>query len=856
MLSLLFERLSQAVLIFFRTFKAFFTRRIAGLVARFRQLTNLTRGARKLATTSIESAATVTQKPTKREDYIEAGALLVSKAFLIKLIIGLVVALLLIYFLIWPFILSHFLTAKFYVEDSKIENWTGRVIVYSDKKKTIPLYSGRLEDGKLEGEGKEYDEDGILSYEGTFVEGQRSGMGTAYEHGLKTYKGEFLAGVASGEGTSYDVDGNVTYQGEFSEGIQEGTGKAYKKGDLIYEGEFSGGLYNGEGTAYLSSTETVKATFKDGLPDGDVTWSKDGKAYYKGEWSDGRPEGYGALYSKSGKTLYEGQFYCGTLDGTWLLSLTLDELKEALGEVQTTSTRENAQTFLLSSSELGLVARCSYQTDESESQVNSIYLFRPKGETWLKLLPGQDNVKLMAKDYVTNVMNGSLQFNAPKGVDVPSGVYNSRMLFTSDTRTTFLRTAASNDPALLTWSRWDSGSANGSGFGGSGGSGGSDPGGGSGGSSAGGGSSEKAMEDFLDSLDGMDGAGGVGSVPNDYCGDKSASDALNACTEPKQLYTVVNAMAEYWLQSETQAGLEENLSRVETQLQEAKSNNSMGGNTDTSELEKEKASLEGQIKSCENKRAKAQVEAKDAAGVDPAEYSAGDILVQFDPTSLDTSSLVSTAAAYAKSIGEEADSDNLQSQIKDLLVDLKEAYNQLQSSVESCRLVSDNATTATNNYAMGESNKSTWFSALSSEVDAEREVYSDAVVFTKYANELNTLTGGWVSRNCNWFKQEMTYIFESVMKQVTSEEDETSSTESSKNKASSAETSKGGAASTETSKGETSPTDTSSAGTSKEETSSDESSKAEAASTGSSEKENASAETSEEKTSETDTSAG
>ena len=366
MLWQLFNKLGMAGMVFFRTIRAFFNRRISAIYARFRQMTNVSRGATKLATTSIQNAAVITQKPTKREDYIEAGSLLVSKSFIIKIIIAIVVAILLVYFVIWPFVLSHFLTAKFYMEDRKIESWNGRVIVYSDKKKTIPLYSGKLEDGKLEGKGKEFDEDGILSYEGEFVAGVRSGQGTSYENGVMIYKGEFAEGIASGKGTAYDhKTGVMTYQGDFSEGLPEGTGKAYKNGAMVYQGEFSAGKYNGKGVLYPAEGEELDATFKDGVPDGTVTWSKSGKTYYQGEWDSGRPEGYGTLYSKSGKTLYQGQMLGGTLDGTWLLSLTLDELKEALGDAQTSSSRENAQFFLLSSPELGLVARCSYQTEET-----------------------------------------------------------------------------------------------------------------------------------------------------------------------------------------------------------------------------------------------------------------------------------------------------------------------------------------------------------------------------------------------------------------------------------------------------------------------------------------------------------
>ena len=772
MLRYLLMRLNQSVTIFFRTIRAFFSRRIAWLISRVRQLTNFTRGATMAATATLQSAAAATQKPTKREDYIETRALLVSKAFLIKLVIAIAAVVLLVYFIVWPFILGHFLTARFYQTDKRIENWTGRVIVYSDKKKTIPMYEGKLENGKLEDQGKEYDDNGVVSYEGTFLHGQRSGKGTSYLNGVPSYKGDFLDGVPSGSGISYNSAGEMVYQGDFAQGLPDGTGKAYQDGQMIYQGGFSAGQYSGQGTLYPAQGEQVDGTFKDGKPDGVVTWSKGGEKYYQGEWGENRPEGFGTLYSKAGKTLYQGQMFSGTLDGQWLLTLSLDDLKDALGDGRTTSTQENAQTFLLSSPELGLVARCSYQTENKESQVYSVYLFQPEG-SWLQLLPGMDAVTMSVDGQVTSQTTGELKFNAPAGVGVKSGTYGSEMIFTSDTRTTLLKNPDGSS-ALLTWSSLDpiafAGGASGGGSGG--GSGGSSGGSSGGGASGGGGSSsgsggaasgDAKMAAFMDSLDGMQGAGGVESAPNDYCGQTPPSKAIRACTTPDQLSALVEAMTDYWLQSETQAGLEENLRRVQGQLDDASAGVSIGSGGSTTALQQQKVTLEGQIESCQAQRAKAQVAAKQAAGIDPAQFADGDILVRFDPAGLDVSSLVPTAAAYAKATGGNPDPAALELQIKTLLVDMKDSYSKTQSDIEAYQLASDQAQSASGSYAMGKSDKDTWFAALSAQVDARLELFADLAQFTKQANTLNALTGGWVSRTCNWYSQEMGAIFENAI---------------------------------------------------------------------------------------------
>ena len=277
------------------------------------------------------------------------------------------------------------------------------------------------------------------------------------------------------------------------------------------------------------------------------------------------------------------------------------------------------------------------------------------------------------------------------------------------------------------------------------------------------------MEAFLDALDSMQGAGGVESVPNDYCGDASPADALKACKTPEQITALVDAMTDYWLQSETQAGLEENLRRVQGQLDDANAGKNMGGGGSTKALEQTKVTLEGRIASCQNQRTKAQVAAKEAAGVDPSKFAAGDMLVQFDPVTLDVSSLVPIAAAYAQSTGGNPDPAALELQIKTLLVDLKDSYGRIQSAVESCRLAAEQSKSAASSFAMGNSDKNGWFSAMSSETDAKLELFAATAAFTKQANTLNTLTGGWVSRTCGWFSQEMGPIFEDAMQDITSE---------------------------------------------------------------------------------------
>ena len=132
-MSYFWSQLVRSVGMFSRAIRAFFQRLIVGAIAGVRRVLNITRYAARAATTSLQSALAIAQKPTKREDYVETRRLFISKSLLLKVALILIAVGLVAYFLVWPFILSHFLTARFHVEDRRVENWTGRVIVYSDK---------------------------------------------------------------------------------------------------------------------------------------------------------------------------------------------------------------------------------------------------------------------------------------------------------------------------------------------------------------------------------------------------------------------------------------------------------------------------------------------------------------------------------------------------------------------------------------------------------------------------------------------------------------------------------------------------------------------------------------------------
>jgi hypothetical protein len=368
-LSYLFKQFISSCGIFFRTIRAFFTRKVAGFSAYLRRVTNFSRKATKVATDSFQGAATAIKKPTKREDYVETRRLFISKSFLILGAITLILLALLIYFVVWPFLLSHFFTARFYQKDSRVETWSGKVIVCYDEKKKKPMYKGTLKEGVLQGKGSQYDEDGLLTFEGTFLDGMYDSNGILYDKGVMIYQGEFKNGLKDGSGTSYSdgavvyrgqyaqdlyegsgtlyqdssmiyeggfsggkyngsgtvyKDGKILYQGQLKDGVYEGAGDLYEDGELCYRGAFAAGVFNGAGTAYQNGALAYEGTFVDGLYDGDGTeYYSDGKTVrYKGAFAAGQYEGEGESYDDSGRLVYKGSFSAGLYDGDGTLYLS------------------------------------------------------------------------------------------------------------------------------------------------------------------------------------------------------------------------------------------------------------------------------------------------------------------------------------------------------------------------------------------------------------------------------------------------------------------------------------------------------------------------------------------------------
>ena len=118
--------------------------------------------------------------------------------------------------------------------------WSGKYIIY-----------------KINGNGKEYDSNDDLIYEGEYLNGERNGKGNEYRNGNLIFKGEYLNGERNGKGKEY-FNNKLLFEGEYYKGTQwigklydcsgkiinelkrekSGRIKEYFNGKLTFDGEF------------------------------------------------------------------------------------------------------------------------------------------------------------------------------------------------------------------------------------------------------------------------------------------------------------------------------------------------------------------------------------------------------------------------------------------------------------------------------------------------------------------------------------------------------------------------------------------------------------------------------------------
>ncbi len=810
-----FHQLGRSLGVFFRTIRAFVSRKLMGITTTLRRLTNFSRHATKVASSSLQGVVSATQKPTSQADYVETGHLFISKALIIRVLLVLVAIALIGYFVVWPFILSRFLTARFYEQDKRVPDWSGRVIVYSDKKKTLPLFSGRLEDGVLQGEGKQYDREGVLLYEGQLKDGLRSGSGKEYQDGILLYEGQFDAGQYSGRGRYYD-DGMLTYDGQYVEGLRSGSGTAYANGKRLYEGQFMEDLYEGRGKLYQNGSLCYDGSFHAGVPEGTGTaYYPTGKVSYQGQYLAGKEDGNGTAFDETGRKEYTGGFSEGKYSGDGTLFYAdgsqveaafadgepsgsvqwskngilyyqgewLDGAPSGFGTLYSRTGKKLYEGPFLGGTLDGR-SLLEYTTQELRDALcetgikneNDGTAFRiiadELGFTALCTYQSESDESRVYQIYLSLPEKGDWVLLLPgmghiKTVSWPEGVnpdqltirYIGQLGVNVPAGPYPAENAVANErrtTALYASETRDR----------------AvlltwersdlipDPVDISGSS----GKSSK-VEKLLDAMDKMIDTEGTAASAGASFGGKSPDAAFAEMPNAEAAGKLADAMIDFWEQSQRLTALEEVYDRNEILLEDARTAAAKGiGDPDAVDaLEQSQEELKTRIETCKTAIKRAELQA-DSVGMDRLDsFALEEMLVSFNPAEQDVSALALIAAAYAQATGSNAGADEIQNQVKESLLNLSDAHSAAKLALSRYQTYSDNTKSAAGAYSMGLGSKEAWYTAINEESLARIELYAALADFSKQANHFNQLTGGWVSRTFNWHSEPLDALFKAAV---------------------------------------------------------------------------------------------
>lgn len=202
-------------------------------------------------------------------------------------------------------------------KDGTLEYKPGHCV--SMHNKLVSIYVGDVVNGRREGQGDEFVQDGTV-YKGQWKDNQRHGQGSLEDNNKGTFVGAFHHGKKHGRGEIKSSDGEVVEAGEYREDQLHGRGiQVDNNMEYTYEGEFVAGKPHGQGT----STAFTGAAFS-GQWIGGILQESDTKlrwAYgqtYEGAVKDGQPHGYGTLWwDNGGESVmgYKGEWLNGLRQG-------------------------------------------------------------------------------------------------------------------------------------------------------------------------------------------------------------------------------------------------------------------------------------------------------------------------------------------------------------------------------------------------------------------------------------------------------------------------------------------------------------------------------------------------------------
>ena len=193
-------------------------------------------------------------------------------------------------------------------------NKNGKVKEYKDGNKLI--FEGEYLNGIKNGKCIEYEEldtNKFSKIKCEYINGQINGKVEEYwDNDILKFEGEYINGKKIGKGKNYDINGNLLFEGEYLYDFII-KGKQYIKNKLEYVGEY---LYyskwNGKG---YDENGNIKYELINGNGKVVEYFSDFGKLMFEGEYLNGKKYGKGKQYLLNGSLYFEGEYLNGKRNG-------------------------------------------------------------------------------------------------------------------------------------------------------------------------------------------------------------------------------------------------------------------------------------------------------------------------------------------------------------------------------------------------------------------------------------------------------------------------------------------------------------------------------------------------------------
>ena len=187
-------------------------------------------------------------------------------------------------------------------QPGEVQPGEGTLVVQGKEAGRAAAYDGAYAQGKRQGFGSAYYQDGALRYAGFWNQGRKEGLGVSFRDGDHALHVARWTDGKPGEFVSlFDGQGNLRYSGYMKDGKKDGAGVSpAPQGEGLYVGKWKDGESLEVGSAF----------------------DREGNLLYYGQWKDGKRHGRGTAFDKTGTVVFDGEwkedaYFNGVLYQKW-----------------------------------------------------------------------------------------------------------------------------------------------------------------------------------------------------------------------------------------------------------------------------------------------------------------------------------------------------------------------------------------------------------------------------------------------------------------------------------------------------------------------------------------------------------